>query len=388
MRLVSDLWLSRKSVAGFVIVGAAWSSYFAQMPVIKAAIGASDGVYGAVMLLASLGALAAMWLAPLAHRIAGRWALPLGAMIMSGGMLGAGMSAEIVAFGIAMTCASVGAGITDVLANVRVSEIEETSGRHLMNLNHAMFSFTYAGCALATGIMRELGWSPAQVFTVLIGLTALAGWVMLERRAPPMPTDETPDDAPLPHLLVWGVGAIVMVAFLTEAASEGWSALHLERTLGGGPAEGALGPALLGLSMGIGRLSGHFLSDRVPTLPFITVASVVAAAGLILVGGAPTLIMAYVGFALTGLGISVVAPLALALIGRLVPPKARLAAISRASALGYAAFFVSPPLMGFTSEALGLRAGFWVVAALLLICIAALVPVLAARIAARAQQAY
>lgn len=385
MRLMSDLWLTRKSLAGFVIVGAAWSSYFAQMPVIKAAIGASDGVYGGVMLLASLGALAAMWLAPLAHRIAGRWALPLGAMLMSGGMLGAGLSTEIIAFGLAMTLASVGAGVTDVLANVRVSESEARSGRHLMNLNHAMFSFTYAGCALATGIMRELGWSPGQVFTVLVVATVLAGWVMLEARVRDLPEEDTTPDAPLPHLLVWGIGALVLVAFLTEAASEGWSALHLERTLGGGPAEGALGPALLGLSMGIGRLSGHFLSDRVPTLPFITVASVVAAGGLLLVGAAPTLMMAYIGFALTGLGISVVAPLALALIGRIVPPKARLAAISRASALGYAAFFVSPPLMGFTSELFGLRAGFWVVAALLMLCIAALVPVLAARIAARAQ---
>ncbi|MCV3270464.1 MFS transporter [Roseobacter sinensis] len=382
---MSDLWLSRKSLAGFVIVGAAWSSYFAQMPVIKAAIGASDGVYGAVMLLASLGALAAMWLAPLAHRLAGRWALPLGAMLMSLGMFGAGLSAEIVAFGIAMTLASVGAGVTDVLANVRVSEVEARSGRHLMNLNHAMFSFTYAGCALATGLMREAGWSPAQVFTLLIALALGAGWVMLESRTRALPEEDTTPDAPLPHLIVWGTGAIVLVAFLTEAAAEGWSALHLERTLGGGPTEGALGPALLGLSMGIGRLSGHFLSDRLPTLPFITVASVVAAGGLILVGAAPTLMIAYVGFALTGLGISVVAPLALALIGRIVPPKARLAAISRASALGYAAFFVSPPLMGFTSEAFGLRAGFWVVAALLMLCIAALVPVLAARIAARPQ---
>ncbi|WP_299676791.1 MFS transporter [uncultured Roseobacter sp.] len=385
MSLLADLWLSRKSLAGFVIVGAAWSSYFAQMPVIKAAIGASDGVYGAVMLLASLGALAAMWLAPLAHRLAGRWALPLGAMLMCLGMLGAGLSAEIVAFGVAMTLASVGAGVTDVLANVRVSDIEARSGRHLMNLNHAMFSFTYAGCALSTGIMREAGWSPAQVFTVLVGLAVVSGWIMLEARTRDLPEEDTSPDAPLPHLLVWGVGALVLVAFLTEAASEGWSALHLERTLGGGPAEGALGPALLGLSMGIGRLSGHFLSDRLPTLPFITVASVVAAGGLLLVGAAPTLMMAYVGFALTGLGISVVAPLALALIGRIVPPKARLAAISRASALGYAAFFISPPLMGFTSELFGLRAGFWVVAALLMICIAVLVPVLAARITARPQ---
>jgi hypothetical protein len=49
----------------------------------------------------------------------------------------------------------------------------------------------------------------------------------------------------------------VLVAFLVENAMEGWSALHIERTLGGGAAEGAFGPAILGLTMGIGRLSGR-----------------------------------------------------------------------------------------------------------------------------------
>lgn len=337
------------------------------------------------MLFASLGALAAMWLAPLAHRLAGRWALPLGAALMSGSMLGAGLSSELLAFGIAMTLASVGAGVTDVLVNVRVSDTEASSGRHLMNLNHAMFSFTYAGCALLTGALRELSWSPPQIFALLCAATVVLAWVMLDRDIPDMGADDTGTDAPLPHVLVWGTGAIVLVAFMTEASAEGWSALHLERTLGGGPAQGALGPALLGLSMGIGRLGGHFLSNRVPELPFITCASLVAAVGLVIAGAAPTLMIAYVGFGLTGLGISVVAPLALALIGRIVPPKARLTAISRASALGYAAFFVAPPLMGLTSEVMGLRAGFWVVAVLLTLCIGVLIPVLASRISGHHQ---
>lgn len=385
MNVLNDIWRSRQTVAGFATVGAAWSTYFAQMPVIKSAIGASDGVYGAVMLFASLGALAAMWLAPLAHRLAGRWALPLAAALMSGGMLGAGLSSELLAFGLAMTVASVGAGVTDVLVNVRVSDAEASSGRPLMNLNHAMFSFTYAGCALLTGALRELAWSPPQIFALLCGVTLLLCWVMLDRKTPDMPPDETLADAPLPHFLVWGTGAIVLVAFMTEASAEGWSALHLERTLGGGPAQGALGPALLGLSMGIGRLGGHFLSNRVRELPFITCASLVAAAGLVIAGAAPTLMIAYLGFALTGLGISVVAPLALALIGRIVPPKARLTAISRASALGYAAFFVAPPLMGLTSEVFGLRAGFWVIAVLLTFCIGVLIPALASRVTGRHQ---
>ena len=54
-------------------------------------------------------------------------------------------------------------------------------------------------------------------------------------------------------------GAIVLIAFMTENAAENWSALHIEKTLGGSPAEGAMGPAALALTMGLARLAGQGL---------------------------------------------------------------------------------------------------------------------------------
>jgi MFS family permease len=282
-----------------------------------------------------------------------------------------------------MTLAAVGSGILDVLINVRVSEAEERAGRPLMNLNHAIYSFAYAGAALATGVLREATWRPVEIFGLLLGLVVLLAWIMREKRlhgeppAPPMAAGS------FPGALVFLGGLLVLVAFLTESSAEGWSALHLERTLGGGAAEGALGPAILGLTMGIGRLAGHFLSRRLPDIKLMTAAALMAAAGLAIAGAAPTLWVAYLGFGLGGFGVSVIAPLALALIGRQVPPQARLAAISRASVMGYGAFFLGPPLMGLTSEAFGLRTGFFLVAVLLVLAALLLVPALARVSAAR-----
>ncbi|MFC6637148.1 hypothetical protein [Sulfitobacter sediminilitoris] len=73
MNVVRAFYLSRKPVAGFFAIGAAWAVYFAQMPVIKANVGASDGAYGAALLFAAFGAFAAMWLAPACRRLAGGW---------------------------------------------------------------------------------------------------------------------------------------------------------------------------------------------------------------------------------------------------------------------------------------------------------------------------
>ncbi|MDW4498661.1 MFS transporter [Sulfitobacter sp. D35] len=380
MGLMGDIRLTRKPLAGFVVIGLAWSVFFAQMPVIKAAIGASDAVYGSVVLVASLGALSAMWVAPLAHRVAGAMAMPLAALCVALGTIGAGLSTGLALFGASMTMVAVGSGVLDVLANARFSELEARSGRSLMNLNHALYSFTYFGGAVTAGLLRELHWSPVEIFSLLAVLVLGLGIFM--RDAAPEDTRDVEQAAPglLPGPLVYLAGAVVLVAFLSESAAEAWSALHLERTLGGRAAEGAMGPAILGLTMGIGRLLGHAVSRRFADTTLIALAFLISGAGLAVAGLAPTIAVAYLGFALGGLGISVVAPVALALVGRIVPPSVRLAAISRVSVIGYGAFFAGPPLMGFTSELFGLRMAFCLVAALLALAAVALVPLLARRI--------
>tara|TARA_R110002049_G_scaffold29972_5_gene102153 strand:+ start:25847 stop:27001 length:1155 start_codon:yes stop_codon:yes gene_type:complete len=381
MGLKQDIYLSRKPLAGFIAIGVAWACYFAQMPVIKTAVGASDGAYGAAVLFAAMGAVAAMWLAPLAQRLAGGLALSLGIAVVGAGMFAAGVAPGLGLLAAALLLASMGSGVVDVLINARVSEIEARTGRSLMNLNHALYSFAYAGGALSTGALRAADATPVQVFAGLALLLGLLAWWARDV-SPHIDEDSGLGAATVPHGLVWMAGGVVLIAFVAEASAEGWSALHLERTLGGSAAEGALGPAMLGLTMGIGRLSGHALARLMRDTTLMLLAILVSALGIALAALAGSVAMALAGFALGGLGISVVAPLALALVGRMVPPAARLKAISRAAVLGYGAFFFGPPMMGLIAEGFGLRAAFLLIAALLVVTALALVPLLARRAAA------
>ncbi|QFT59033.1 Inner membrane protein YbjJ [Sulfitobacter sp. THAF37] len=379
MGLAHDLYLSRRPLAGFVAIGIAWSTYFAQMPVIKAQVGASDGAYGMAILLASLGAIAAMWLAPLFQRLFNRIAVSVGIAIVALGMLTSGTSATLMLLVGGMALASIGSGIVDVLVNARVSDLEARHGRSLMNLNHALYSFAYAGAALATGALREARIGTVTVFVLLSAALLILALAARDRVAE-MEDPALPDiPGEMPHAVVLLVGLVVLTAFLAEAAAEGWSALHLERTLGGTAGEGALGPAALGLMMGIGRLFGHSLSRLMRDTRLMLLATLLSAAGIGLAGLAPNVPVALLGFAIGGLGISVVAPLALGLLGRLVPPDVRLAAISRASVLGYGAFFFGPPLMGLVAEGFGLRAAFVVVAGILCLTAVSVLPALARR---------
>jgi fucose permease len=164
-------------------------------------------------------------------------------------------------------------------------------------------------------------------------------------------------------------GLIVLVAFRTEATVETWSALHIERSLQGRAAEGAMGPAMLGLTMAIGRFSGQAVSQIFSETKVIILATCVAAAGGTLAALALTPFWAAIGFGILGLGISVVGPLGLALVGKEVPDHLRTEAISRVAVLGFAGFFLAPSLMGLLSDFFGLRIAFLAAAGLSLTAI-------------------
>jgi hypothetical protein len=131
---------------------------------------------------------------------------------------------------------------------------------------------------------------------------------------------------------------VVLSAFMTEAATEAWSALLIERELGGRAAEGALGPAMLGITMSFGRFGGQVVAERLREVQVVVIAGSVAALGMFVAAAAPSPVVAYLGFGLFGLGVSVIGPMGLALVGKMVAPHFRTEAISRAAVIGFSGF--------------------------------------------------
>jgi len=364
MSIAHAVSVSRRPVSAFVVIGVFWGCFAAYVPVLKAQLGASDAVFGMLLLGSATGLVSAMWLAPRVDRILGARGMQVGAVLLAFAWMLPGSMTTPLYFAVAMAAVGLASGVLDVIMNARVSELEARHDHPLMNANHAMFSVAYAAGALIAGATREAGLPPAPVFLGLCLVVVLL-LPMLKMDVASVTPDPSYDGRyPLGPILL--CGAIVLVAFMSEATVEAWSALHVERTLGGGAAEGALGPAMLGITMAIGRFSGQALAERLQEVPVVLVASVLSASGAVLASLAPTPLAAYVGFGILGLGVSVIGPMGLALVGKLVPAHLRTEAISRAAVMGFSGFFFAPMLMGLVSEIYGLRVAFLGVAVLLL----------------------
>ena len=350
----ANLRAARAPIAAFFAMGLCWGSFAADLPDIKTMLAVDEAHLGALLFLTPVAAVTAMLLAPVFARLAGPHALTWCSMAMALAFLLPGQVAVVWVFPFAMMACGAGTGMTDVVMNARVSALEAAGGHSLMNLCHAAYSFGYAGGAMGTGALREAGWPPSSVLSLVAVIAAAVTLLTYERdgRIDGLSRPKGQGASRLGPVPVIG-GAMVLIAFLTENASENWSALHIEKTLGGSPADGAMGPSVMALTMGIARLVGQGFAQRVAPVRLLGVAAVVAACGMGIAAAALSPAMAYVGFIVAGLGASLIAPTAFSMVGAYVAPRRGRGRWRGPRCLAISAISSVRPALGFWPGPLG-----------------------------------
>lgn len=368
--------LARAPLAAFGAMGVCWGTFAADLPDIKVMLDVDETRLGQLLLLTPLAAILAMLAAPTIGRLLGGIALPVMAGAMALAFALPGQLPYWWFFPLAMLLSGATTGAVDVLMNARATMVEAASGRALMNLCHAAYSFGYAAGAVLTGVLRSQGHGPGVVMATLAALAFVIALFSVERDGR-IEGLSRPAKGPARKLGLVPVvgGGVVLIAFLTENAAENWSALHIEQTLHGSPAFGAAAPAILALTMGLARLGGQGLAQRVKGLHLMVGGAGISAIGALTVAAAPSPAVAYAGFIVMGLGSSVISPTAFTLVGQSAAPEARARAVARATLLGYFGYFIGPPTLGLIAGSFGLRAAF-VFAAVMLGLIWAMAPLL------------
>lgn len=183
-------------------------------------------------------------------------------------------------------------------------------------------------------------------------MTAVAGRTLL-RHEPPTPTSpgRPANDAPRrldPRTrgLVIVFGLIALCTAYGEGAMADWGALHLAQDLAASPGVAAIGYSCFALAMTIGRLSGTALLERLGHGRTVVAGGATAAAGMVLGSLAPSLWAALLGFAVTGLGLANLFPVAVERAGTLAGPSG----VAIASTLGYGGMLLGPPAIGFMAD--------------------------------------
>lgn len=366
MSILKAVKVSRAPFFGLGIVGLYWGTFSAMVPELKAQVGASDAQLGWALMSAAIGGMAAMFLAPKVAKALGKYQLPVLAVLLVL-LTQLPVFAHSLPFMFVMMVA-LGAGVSgfDITSNMRLSELEERHNLHLMNVNHAMFSLCFGLSALAVGWMRQSGMGIAQVFPLMGGVLLLVSVLTWEKNWQPVQKEEGDVAAPktLPWFFILTVSVMLFVSFVGENATESWSALFIERELGGAVGHGSFGPTTLGLVMFTVRLLGQVFTEKLGEERVVLWSGVFGVIGSLVMALAPTQTVALLGIGISAIGMAVIVPTANSLLGKLVHREQRAIAMSRAWMFGFSGFFIGPALIGFVSQHWGLRVAFVIVAGL------------------------
>ncbi|WP_107431229.1 MFS transporter, partial [Streptomyces alboverticillatus] len=241
--------------------------------------------------------------------------------------------------------------------------------RPVMTSFPAAFS---VGGMLGAGIGALIaGHLPADRHLFLLAATGLlvsgvAGRALLAHPAPrPAPRATTPaSDAPQAggreRRLVAVLGLIALCTAYGEGALADWGALHLQQDLSARPGVAAIGYSVFALAMTLGRLTGSALLERLGQTRLLVAGGATAAAGMLLGALAPSLWAALAGFAVTGLGLANIFPVAIGRAGELAGP----GGVAAASTFGYGGMLLGPPAIGFLTDWFSLPVALTTVAAL------------------------
>ncbi|MCA0271037.1 MAG: MFS transporter [Proteobacteria bacterium] len=370
MSILEEMRIAREPNAGLAAVGVFWGCFAAYVPTLKAGINAPDAAFGLSMVASSIGGIFAMWAAPAVMARLGANGVAVAGLLLAAAFFYPVLAPNMVGFAIAMGFVGASISLLDIGANIRISALEARHGRHLMNVSHAMFSFAFAGSAFVASLLRSAGFAPITAFTLMAGVTLLLVLVM-RHRGEWHPDAAAPEgaDRSVPWWPIGITAAILFISFVSENTTETWSALHIERTLGGADGHGGFGPVALGLTMGFGRLAGQIAARTLGEAGLVLWSAVVGVVGALVIAFASTPAIAILGVGILGFGVAVVVPSANSILGKLVRPDQRAHAISRAWMVGFAGFFIGPSAMGVVAQIVSLRAVFVIVAVMLFLIV-------------------
>jgi fucose permease len=146
-----------------------------------------------------------------------------------------------------------------------------------------------------------------------------------------------------------GLGAIALLALVSEGAMADWSAVYLRSSLGTSAATAALGFALFSLAMAAGRFTGDRLVGRLGDTRVVrrSAAGAALAFGGALLAAHPAAALA--GFAAVGFGLANLIPIVFRAASAL-PGVAASQGIAVVGTFGYVGFLAGPPLIGLAAE--------------------------------------
>lgn len=333
----------------FLIAGLVMSAWAPLVPLAKERTGLDDGGLGLLLLGLGMGSVIAM---PFAGHLTARYgcrpvivwstiALCALLTLLSSIAWLPGLALAVVLFGASM-------GMLDCAINIQSIIVEKNSGEALQSGFHGMYSVGGILGAGALTVLLSIGLDP--FFSVLCVVAIVIG--ALYKATPTLLAYGTEQDGPifaLPKGIVFLLGTLCFIVFLTEGAMLDWSAVFLVSSREMEPNLAGLGYASFAATMTVGRLTGDAIVRKLGGVRVVAFGGIIASAGMAVSLGFDGWPASLIGYALLGIGCSNIVPVLFTAVGRQKRMPQRVA-IPAVISMGYAGILIGPAVIGFIAH--------------------------------------
>ena len=349
----------------YFCMGLCFSSWASRIPDIKTALHLNDAMFGTVLFALPVGQFLMMpFSGKLVTRFGSRKVLPFALpgytiVLTFIGLVQAGWQLAIALF-----LFGIFGNMCNISINTQGVAAEKIYQRSIMASFHGGWSLAGFTGAVAGIAMINLQVRPFWHFVTIV----LIVWTILRINYPYLVRSKHPVNLDEPKRKIFNrpdgmllqLGIIGFCSMASEGAMFDWSGIYFKDVVHAPASLVVLGYTSFMIMMATGRFVADYFVSRIGRKRLMQICGIMISTGLFTAVFFPFLLPCTLAFMLVGLGVSSMVPSVYSAAGRhsKVPTGIALATVSSVSFLG---FLMGPPLIGYISQAAGLRYSFAVI---------------------------
>ncbi len=363
---VPDKGRIRLAVAlAYFCMGLCFASWASRIPDIKTALHLNDALFGSILFTMPVAQLTMMTFSgKLVTRFGSRNVMLFAIPIYSLCLTNIGLVREGWQLAIALFFFGLAGNMCNISINTQGVAVERLYDKPIMSSFHGGWSLAGFTGALIGLAMINLKVAPYWHFVTIILIVAtiiLFNYPYLLKGKPFRdPSEPRPKFFNKPDIVLVQLGIIGFCSMASEGAMFDWSGVYFKDVVKAPSSLVILGYTSFMIMMATGRFLADWVTFRIGRKRLLQICGVMISTGLYTAVIFPNIVASTLAFMLVGLGVSSIVPSVYSAAGRhtKVPPGIALATVSGVSFLG---FLMGPPLIGYISEAAGLRYSFAVI---------------------------
>ena len=354
---------TRIAVAAFFFVsGFGFASWASRIPALQQKLHLSEAELGTALFAMPLGLMLTL---PITSFLLGKYSsrsiMLIGSIAYSILLSVLGFTTTNWQFMLVLFLFGASRNMMNIPVNAQSVGVQKLYTKSIVSSFHGVWSLAGFAAASFGGLMISNHVDTSIHFMVVSTITLLVMGFFYKNTYHddrPVATTEKRKAFSFPDKALLKIGLIAFACMACEGTMYDWSGVYFKKVVEASVQYQAVGYIAYMCAVTCGRFVADYCVNNFGIRKVLEASAVLMFVGMLLAVAFPNIIVASIGFALTGLGVSSIIPLCMRIAGSNAGTQTSGQAIASVSTVSYFGFLLGPPVIGYIAELANLRWSF------------------------------